>query len=241
MLIAERNALLGEPPYTAKSYVQDGLVAMWDGIENAGWGKHDANATGWKDLVGTRDFSLVANKAYFEDNAFYSNITTESQDYSAIVDWTSPPTVNSLEICFMAVSYPYKTEAILLNNNCGTATGTDSITMPFFACGWHSWVLGNAYFGTGPSGCVEPGVGCSFSCGRTKTSVFVNNNPYSYNSNKALYIFGISNKLLIGNRTYYGSRSFHGRIYSIRLYSRALSASEIAANYAIDKERFNLP
>ena len=30
-------------------------------------------------------------------------------------------------------------------------------------------------------------------------------------------------------------------IYSLRLYSRALTAAEIAANYAIDKERFNLP
>ena len=30
-------------------------------------------------------------------------------------------------------------------------------------------------------------------------------------------------------------------LYSIRFHSRALTASEIAANYAVDKERFNLP
>ena len=30
-------------------------------------------------------------------------------------------------------------------------------------------------------------------------------------------------------------------VYNIRLYSRALTASEIAANYAIDKARFGLP
>ena len=29
--------------------------------------------------------------------------------------------------------------------------------------------------------------------------------------------------------------------YSLRVYSRALTADEIAHNYAIDKERFNLP
>lgn len=42
--------------YTAKDYVQDGLVAMWDGIENAGWGVHDSNATVWKDLVSEVDW-----------------------------------------------------------------------------------------------------------------------------------------------------------------------------------------
>ena len=30
-------------------------------------------------------------------------------------------------------------------------------------------------------------------------------------------------------------------VYNIRLYSRALTAAEIAHNYAIDKARFNLP
>ena len=31
------------------------------------------------------------------------------------------------------------------------------------------------------------------------------------------------------------------KVHCIRLYSRALTADEIAANYAIDKARFNLP
>jgi hypothetical protein len=31
------------------------------------------------------------------------------------------------------------------------------------------------------------------------------------------------------------------RIYCTRIYSRALTSAEIAANYAIDKARFNLP
>ena len=46
---------------TARDYVQDGLIAMWDGIENAGWGTHDPNATVWKDLAGNRDFSLTSH------------------------------------------------------------------------------------------------------------------------------------------------------------------------------------
>ena len=68
---------------SAKDYIQDGLVAMWDGIENAGWGKHDPNATdyvdlingiGAKNIIGT--FSKEKNgtnfwvKAEWADNAF---------------------------------------------------------------------------------------------------------------------------------------------------------------------------
>ena len=44
---------------SASFYVQDGLVACWDGIENAGSGIHDSAATAWKDLVAGREFALT--------------------------------------------------------------------------------------------------------------------------------------------------------------------------------------
>ena len=43
----------------ASSYIQDGLVACWDGIENAGAGTHDAGVTVWKDIVGGYEFALT--------------------------------------------------------------------------------------------------------------------------------------------------------------------------------------
>jgi hypothetical protein len=36
---------------TTKHYVQDSLVAMWDGIENVSRGVHDPNITNWTDVV----------------------------------------------------------------------------------------------------------------------------------------------------------------------------------------------
>ena len=42
----------------AAAYIQNGLVACWDGVENVGVGVHDASATVWKDLVAGREFSL---------------------------------------------------------------------------------------------------------------------------------------------------------------------------------------
>ena len=37
---------------TSQSYVQNGLVAQWDGIENIGVGQHDDAAKFWADLTG---------------------------------------------------------------------------------------------------------------------------------------------------------------------------------------------
>ena len=65
MLIGMRNAMLAGAGLSAKSYIQDGLVAMWDGIENAGWGVHDPNATVWKDLSGNGyDLEVVRPSAW---------------------------------------------------------------------------------------------------------------------------------------------------------------------------------
>lgn len=39
-------------------YLEDNLIAQWDGIWNAGLGIHDANSTIWKDLIGNYDAYL---------------------------------------------------------------------------------------------------------------------------------------------------------------------------------------
>ena len=43
---------------TARDYVQDGLVAMWIGTENAGWGVCDTNAQTFVNLVGDGVYDL---------------------------------------------------------------------------------------------------------------------------------------------------------------------------------------
>jgi hypothetical protein len=51
-------------------------------------------------------------------------------------------------------------------------------------------------------------------------------------------VTGISGVCAINPRADY---PFVGEVCALRLYSRALTADEIAHNYAVDKERFNLP
>ena len=48
--------------YTSASYVQDGLIAQWDGIDNEGTGVHNPSATVWKDLKGSNDLTIVPGR-----------------------------------------------------------------------------------------------------------------------------------------------------------------------------------
>ena len=53
---------------TERSYVQKGLVACYDGIDNAGTGVHDSNAATWADLSGNGfDGTLASNLGWAAD------------------------------------------------------------------------------------------------------------------------------------------------------------------------------
>ena len=81
MLVAERNGMMVASKLTAKSYVQDGLIAMWDGIENVGWGRHEDSPAIWKNLVQNSvfpDFSVAAGKTFNKDSLVVSGIGTAS-------------------------------------------------------------------------------------------------------------------------------------------------------------------
>lgn len=67
--LALEDAIVPEKPKTAADYVKEGLVAMWDGEENAGFGIHDQYATTWKDLAGNCDLSATGNIGGFTSNA----------------------------------------------------------------------------------------------------------------------------------------------------------------------------
>ena len=51
----------------SSDYIQSGLIAQWDGIENAGVGTHDATATTWVDLKGSRDLALGTGETFGEN------------------------------------------------------------------------------------------------------------------------------------------------------------------------------
>ena len=75
--------------------------------------------------------------------------------------------------------------------------------------------------------------------GESPSSSFIHGGNVTY-AGPAFLEWKINNEIhigkLIGNKN-----GFRGKVFNVRIYSRALTADEIAHNYAIDKARFGIP
>ena len=260
MLVSARTAAWHSGMPTARDYVQDGLVAMWDGIDNAGWGVHDPSATVWKDLVGGNDLTLIKsqiaeNVGYWTDKSYFSprkesntagNVFMRHGGISqAFVDCANSARLTT-EVCyktldnysnnpgfFRAYESSFVQEIILIwkDNfsfrgkgwNISGARGILNFTKgEFTSSSFRSYGLDSyaeAYNST---------TGMS----QTKTAVTSSSGP-SMNTDGYVVI----NSIQHGNN----NDCLQGDMYCTRLYNRLLTDAEIAANYAIDKARFNLP
>ena len=224
MLINLRNAMMaGKRKPTAKDYMQNGLIAMWDGIENAGRGTHDPNATVWKDLIGQYDFTLQG--AVFDDNSLVS--TAKGKVATA----TSYPVVER---------YSPKAIEILFKR-----TGGDQCIAKFGF--WQLWreSSGVSYFYPTSANADVTNNKAIVDEDRANTLSFVLTDHQAM----ATYCNGVLQSG--GKKDYWSTEVWQmfgrnsnystGNAYCARYYSRALTAAEIAANYAVDKARFNLP
>lgn len=207
---------------TARDYVQDGLVAMWDGIENAGWGVHDASATVWKDLIGSFDIRLNT-LAVGEDHIILNG------GRGTASNWITSPIVH------MEFVEIHTTEGLLAQ------FGNNSFNHQIFvypATAYNFSQVSNrcaAKTSTGVVNCVSVEYDTSVNNGEVASAI-INGKSASPMSRQGNLGFG---GLMIGaaTDTY---MVIKGRIYCMRLYNRALTAAEIAANYAIDARRFGL-
>ena len=238
MLINLRNALMvGKRKPTAKDYVQDGLIAMWDGIENAGWGEHVSSSSTWKDLVSDYPLSLSSG-GFGSDYKYISDVAPVSSCYGSYS--FSAPSEFTMEL---AISQ------LVIN---GTR-GTKPLFMLFTSSGF---VVGMIGIQTRDPPMLN-----------TKASNASNHDVMDVSSlDSGCFAITLSsdgelktyyNGTLVGARTVttgqvhtccittsyrprYSGYGCTGNWHRMSIYSRALTADEIAANYAIDKERFGL-
>lgn len=211
----------GQMP-SAKQYVQRGLIAHWDGIENEDYGKHSQNPNRWKDLVGDRVFQTSEGTPVLQDNlSYYFNGSAKMVlskfesfagcSYEIVFRWNT--TWNAQHIMF----------------DC------DANNAPCIGC------LSNSQF-------------CTFhSSALTIASNTKNNYIYAHLGSRQIAVDGVLkavgsadnwgvrgvNAVSIGKRAN-STDAWTGAIYAIRVYNRALTPEEIAANYALDCQRFGL-
>lgn len=221
---------------TAANYVRNGLIAMWDGIENAGLGVHDANAQIWVDLSGNRNSLTLYNPIYVDGIMHFTqgsyaqgslqmlpaDITIEFAHRNLIKMRAEGQTQDTWSAIFIKHSnYTYGGYYIEYN-----ASGLAGIRADTSYSG--RWNFGSAQVAG------------------TATLIADGENKYAYQNGE---LKGSTSRNLnesftpqfvrIGRQD--ANQWLTADYCNLRIYSRALTAAEIAANYAIDKRRFNLP
>ena len=221
-LFGDRKMMMKTMP-TARDYVQDGLIAMWDGIENAGWGLHDPNATEWKQLMtSSTDYDLVvpADKAVFTQDSLVTSVENAS-----LMTKKSRYFNGFLEAVVKAQSgfYGYW---VGLENPQGLSSydGNDG---PRVTLGALSYV--------GYTCIYEPGKRFNV-CGNLeyKDPRLMCLNGKTVDEKKSV-------PYLASDKKWFGGAPIGTEICCVRIYDRDLSLLEITHNYSIDKSRFNLP
>lgn len=221
MQIGARMALWssGAKMPTARDYVQDGLVAMWDGIENAGWGVHDAKARVWKDLSDNGRDAVLSGSINFEDS--YINMNGGKARFTSISENECVTT----EIIFKKTISNYVQIVQLANGK-----GADS----------------RRHVGVRANNSV---IFHNNSCGNFLIDVEVVNQVSYSHSTGICYVNGCDGSVIAVGGTFnasetgfgtYDTRYNRGIVYACRVYKRSLLAEEVLKNYAIDKARFGL-
>ena len=216
---------------SASEYVQDGLLACWDGFENAGADTHDASATVWKDLVAGREFSLY-NVTVADDSMVFAGTQSSYGELDAAnTAATFGNAANgTLEIVYASTDGASSYTVLQSSSDSGIALGVydsrflagsgDAANAPMFpyAAGLSTNSVAIRYSSARPVGAWvwgdALGTGASDFWGAAE------------------------GKTTIGTRTSKQNNPFKGTIYCIRVYSRQLTALEIAANSAVDRRRF---
>ena len=223
--------------YTSASYVQDGLIAQWDGIDNAGTGTHDASATVWKDLKGSCDMALTEKGHWVNGNAL--SVTGFGACGSG-----AAPEYKTIEVVYkMTIS----TGRILFTSGRAASNGKLSQMVGFSVISGNN--LAGFFDGTGTAATRYVRVGFDANAVCSMSAIHENGSVSETYCNGVVDMYQkldtnwgvVDGKVAVGARngttdTY----TWTGEVFAIRLYSTALTKEQIAANLAVDAARFGV-
>ena len=200
-------------------YIQDGLVLLLDGIKNSRGG-HSTNTNIWEDLSGN-NYDVTMENITINDNSMYFSETDSIMYSSNSIDAVSVEMVLELEESSKDSQYiasfgsPYKILAWTPNDT-GFSLGHQK----------KRYLVENLY---------------------TKNYIMAKYNPDAMylngkklENNVAYTSWSVSAKYPFMVSGYANGFRLKGKIYSIRVYNRALTEDEINHNYQMDKKRFGI-
>jgi hypothetical protein len=231
--------------FAFEKIVTDGLVLALDAADK---NSYSGSGTTWNDLSGNGNSGTLTNGPTFSNNSIVFDGTN---DYNTIPDSTSlRPTSFSIDTWFRPTSFgafnniiakpvngpawssPYLSYMIRTETNGTVLTCSTSTGGTYRALNINYTFLVNTIYN----------ISFTFNSSTGAAIAYLNGSILSSTTHPAGAISYFSAPVLIGAN--YGGipvgEFFAGNIYNIKIYNRALLASEILQNYNAQKSRFNL-
>ena len=223
---------------TAADYIQDGLVALWDAIENGGPGVHDPtlNKNTWVEWCGT-GWKLDQDRGgFFQDDWFGQTEirTAYNQNYSsalnALLSQTYTWEMTLGEVYFTPES---NTREYFIGTYGRTSSGNFR-NIAYYETGTHATGSSDVY----PSVYVSPNscLGIVYRC-----DVEAGSATYTLKENGCLVSERTKSFPTDYACAYIYTQPFAHKFHCMRIYDRILTPQELAYNESIDRLRFNLP
>lgn len=218
--------------YDSRSYIQKGLIAQWDGIDNVGFGRHDPSTKIWKDLKGNVDFQLKAS-AKIEPDCIYCDGTSLAGVAKKKIEASK---IACAEVVFEFISAK--------SNTCFFVTGTNhrDLLHPQLA-NYYDRCFGVALTEQG----YVFNTGIMLEKFKGKRHAYLDFVDVKYlidgTVKKVVKREVLRKNPVRGTDFYIGgflNSAMNCRIYSIRFYDRILTETEVKTNFAVDKARFGL-
>ena len=241
-------------PSVKDRYVTDGLIAMWDGEDNQGTGVHNPSATTWVDLAGNHAAMQFTNAApVIGANHLHFNggggFITDAADIGAALNAEActveivcnPVALVNDGTLFACVDYANGVKHRTAWVRSGTGVVPGVIASMEYKAGDESYTPYQMYDQT-----VNDVRSYSFTYSADKCRVYRNGaaEVVAEGVNKGVNCEPSTAWFSVGQRTSKNGQSAgmaNMKVYAIRIYSRVLTADEIAANHAQDVARFFAP
>ena len=241
----------------ASAYVQRGLVAQYDGIDNAGTGAHDASATTWKNLAGdsSLDGTCASQLSWNGSNGW-----TVSGDCKPVTVGAGLAQVISQTNCTIEVackpSFVNKRFVYFGQYNGGSVYKTVSLENTvagkyrLFRTRTASSASDYNWTDITPAATADTFVSFSFALANKYPKLY-QNGVLAGTATSAFGDASATSESVIGGEPWASSNrtgsnfdstykvAFNGTYHAFRLYNVTLTADEVAWNAGLDAVRFN--
>lgn len=241
------NALYATSPTPSTNYIEDGLFAHWDGINNTGNG-HDGTVKEWTDLISGQKWTPLRTGSRHAFGDKYLNLNPYGEGGNADLRdvWQCPFTTmpSTIEVVFETDLEVYFV-GWFVSKASNTGDSSHYIGNP----GSHNSVLIKSNALDGDYSVPEASIKSVSAVYGSTTNAYINGIVATQTGQTAYFTDQRGNsenywgKDMPTDKMHLGGSPFFpitGKIYAIRLYNRALTAAEIAHNYAVDVARFGL-